>query len=310
MQTKLLRAATDNNLNQLKILHRRGHDWGDESHWILQAIVKNKNFEMLQWALEHGCPWDCGITSAIVEMNSNDKKFVRDMLAWCITFARKNYPNEELWCEDFMYDAITSSNEPALKWAVVNGCPWNPNSAHFIVEMLNMKLLKWALRHGCPLTDVTYVFSCAAEYSIQYTYLEESPFHWDWCMDIFNYCLEKGCAWNVKTVEQILYYTIGDKYRAHFWEDLLYWLAYLDYPVKYFQRDINYAKKERNKDIDTTYYVKLFMAYRFEKKYKHMVAKESADAGRYMDAYFRYKRLRKLGCFDARKKMQDVLLAL
>jgi hypothetical protein len=296
-----------------------GCPW-DES--FLANAIRLKEYDVYKWALQNGCPWHSSASSYIAEASYCDKTFTNvnalELLRWSHEYICLTQPSATFWGEDLFYNFIVSTgNYDGLRWAISKGCPWQPSTAFHLVETLNLDILEWAIREGCPWDEASSAFGNAAYNCVMErdndndsAMVVDSDLHTEYetvsyCLDVFQWCLDNGCAWCTDAVEGVLTCTL-EKHES-FWGDFLHWLAYQDYPVKNLIRDLKNKCIEIDED-QVAYYVKLFIALRFEKKYKEFTAKELCKEGKYVEAYIIYKRLAEFGSFDAREKLDNTEL--
>jgi hypothetical protein len=101
--------------------------------------------DVLEWAHEHGCPWDEETCRAAAQGGH------LDVLKW----AREHGCP---WNANTCRDAAEGGYLDVLKWAREHGCPWNGFTCYDAARHGHLETLKWAYEHGCP----WYVWTCRA----------------------------------------------------------------------------------------------------------------------------------------------------
>ena len=86
------------------------------------AAALGGHFEVLQWAREHGCPWDQFTCSRAAE-------------------------GEHL---------------EVLQWLRAHDCPWNEEVCCFAAKLGNMEMLTWALESGRASREYSFQLALAA----------------------------------------------------------------------------------------------------------------------------------------------------
>ena len=59
----------------------------------------------------------------------------------------KNLPQKKLRC----YNAAEYGWLEVLKWARINGCPWDKHTCYWVAEARgHLEVVKWVRNYGCP----------------------------------------------------------------------------------------------------------------------------------------------------------------
>ena len=85
-----------------------GQGWQDSA--IALAAARGGHLEVLQWAVEHGCPWH----------------------------------------KEATYEAAGGGHLEELQWAVEHECPWDEWTTYAAAGGGHLEVLQWAVEHGCP----------------------------------------------------------------------------------------------------------------------------------------------------------------
>ncbi|KAK3243983.1 hypothetical protein CYMTET_46390 [Cymbomonas tetramitiformis] len=152
-------AAAGGHLEMLKWAHEHGCPWdastcrdaaaggylgccsGRESMaapWPQHQVAAfGGHLEVLQWAHEHGCPWNASTSRNAAYCGH------LEVLQWV----------REHGCP---WDASTCRNAAAgghlevLQWAREHGCPWDASTCQVAAHGGHLEVLQWAREHGCP----------------------------------------------------------------------------------------------------------------------------------------------------------------
>ena len=92
----------------------------------------------LQWAREHGCPWDentCQFAASGGHL---------DVLKWA---PEHGCPFRKWWMCD---SAAKEGHLAVLQWARENGCWWTKSTCAAAAGGGHLAVLQWAREHGCP----------------------------------------------------------------------------------------------------------------------------------------------------------------
>ena len=167
-----------------------------------EAIVSTGRSDILQWALEKGCPWDARCAYTIARhghtdmfhwiLNSDRESFPIDMGSLCsgaafgghlelLQFAREK---ECSWDERTCKCAVRTGKLEILQWARENGCPWDARTCEAAARYGHLQILQWAREKGCPWDE----FTCEA--AARYGHLQ-----------ILQWAREEGCPWDARTCE-------------------------------------------------------------------------------------------------------------
>lgn len=172
--------ASNGNLELMKYLHERyGYRFENNMNTCRFATMYG-HVECLQYAHEHGCPWD-------------------EQVCWKAAF------NGHIDC---------------LKYAHQNGCPWDVYTIRCAAESGHIECLKYAFDNGCsqskfgedklPRDVMTSACAAANGHLECLMYLHENGYPWDavTCssaayngnVECLKYAYENGCPWNANTI--------------------------------------------------------------------------------------------------------------
>ena len=152
---------------------QESYGW-DASDRTCEAIVSTGRFDILQWALQSGCPWDarCAYTSA--------RHGHADMFRW-IWFNRESSPID---MDSLCSGAAFGGHLELLQLAREYRCPWDERTCKCAVRTGKLEILQWVRENRCPWDARTC--SAAAKYG-----------H----LHILQWAREQGCPWDARTCE-------------------------------------------------------------------------------------------------------------
>ncbi|KAK3289193.1 hypothetical protein CYMTET_3354 [Cymbomonas tetramitiformis] len=112
--------------------------------WIAcKQAASQGNLEVLQWAREHGCPWDastCQYAAAGGHL---------EVLQWA-------WEHGCPWDASTCYGAAAAGGHlEVLQWAREHGCPWDARTCAYAAAGGHLEVLQWAREHGCPWDENT-----------------------------------------------------------------------------------------------------------------------------------------------------------
>ena len=207
---------------------QESYGW-DASDRTCEAIVSTGRSDILQWALQSGCPWDarCAYTSA--------RHGHADMFRW-IWFNRESSPIDmdslcsgaafgghlELlqlareyhcpWDERTCKCAVRTGKLEILQWVRENRCPWDARTCSAAARYGHLHILQWARKNGCPWNEFI-TCEAAAKYGhlhiLQWGREQGCPWDARTCeaaaeagsFEILQWAREQGCPWNARTCE-------------------------------------------------------------------------------------------------------------
>ena len=130
---------------------QESYGW-DASDRTCEAIVSTGRSDILQWALQSGCPWDarCAYTSA--------RHGHADMFRW-IWFNRESSPID---MDSLCSGAAFGGHLELLQLAREYRCPWDERTCKCAVRTGKLEILQWVRENRCPWDARTC--SAAAKY--------------------------------------------------------------------------------------------------------------------------------------------------
>jgi len=104
---------------------------------LTTVAARNGHLKLLQWAREHGCPWNEWTCWKAAEGGH------LEVLQW----AREHHcPWDEWTC----WKAAEGGHLEVLQWAREHHCPWNEWTCRKAAEEGHLEVLQWARENGCP----------------------------------------------------------------------------------------------------------------------------------------------------------------
>ena len=207
---------------------QESYGW-DASDRTCEAIVSTGRSDILQWALQSGCPWDarCAYTSARhghanmfrwIWFNRESSPIDMDSLCSGAAFgghlellqlARREYrcPWDERTCKC----AVRTGKLEILQWVRENRCPWDARTCSAAAKYGHLHILQWARKNGCPWNEFTC--EAAAKYGhlhiLQWAREEDCPWDARTCeaaaeagsFEILQWARAQGCPWDARTCE-------------------------------------------------------------------------------------------------------------
>ncbi len=113
------------------------------------VLASGGHLEVLQWAIEQGCPWDQTQMCAYAALGGH-----LEVLQWARS---QGCPWDERTCGW----AARGGHLEVLQWARSQGCPWNEEICATAARGGHLEVLQWARSQGCP-WDQTRVCGWAA----------------------------------------------------------------------------------------------------------------------------------------------------
>src|SRR5579872_2396146 len=128
------------------------------------TALKRKEYDILQWALDHGCRWN-GRYSSESPLDYAIRVADINLLQWALTTkwytghpklcaAAAFYGQLEclkilrafgcLWSSDTCSEAALNGHLEVLKWAKLNGCEWTALVCHYANNNGNPEMFLWA----------------------------------------------------------------------------------------------------------------------------------------------------------------------
>ena len=130
--------ATDGgSVEALKWLRERDCPWS--SYVFVKAAGWPGSEEIMQWALDNGCPKGTRPDACVAAAGSD----ALDNLQWLRA-------NGFEWSERVMEQAAMHDYVNVLEWARANGCPWSARVTHAAARSHSPEALLWLLKAGCP----------------------------------------------------------------------------------------------------------------------------------------------------------------
>lgn len=167
-------AVSDGNFDNMKWMHQVGIR---PSCFAFKEAAEMGNLEVMKWLLEIGCPYDETVFKASVK-NGNTEN-----LKWLVENNFPRYPDMEFvaaregnlealkWLlENFedikltstvYLEAVENEHIEILNFLKENNCPWNLQTAHYVIKNCTEDIFMWFLENGCPIN--TEVFECAVK---------------------------------------------------------------------------------------------------------------------------------------------------
>ena len=211
------------------------YGWPDAS-WpdafsTCEAIASTGRLNILQWALDHGCPWDARCASTCASeghmemfrwiMDLNREFFPIDMDSLCSNAASGGHLQllqlareyDCPWDEHTFHCAARSGNFQMIKWARINGCRWDANTCTAAARLGKLEILQWLREENCPWDAKTCAVAAerAHLHVLEWARSRECPCPWDesTCsaaakyghLQILQWAREKGCPWDKGTCE-------------------------------------------------------------------------------------------------------------
>ncbi|KAL6059777.1 Ankyrin repeat domain containing protein [Balamuthia mandrillaris] len=128
--------------------------------------------QVLQWAREHGFPWDESTCNAAAETGQ------LKVLQW----ARENGAP---WDETTCTNAAAGGHLEVLQWARANGCPWDEDTCTLAAFNGHLEVLQWARENSCPWDALTCAYAAEGGH-----------------LDVLRWARANGCPWSADTCAQ------------------------------------------------------------------------------------------------------------
>jgi hypothetical protein len=149
------------------------------SYNVTKIASKEGNLEVLQSAVDFGCPWNKeAVYSAAQEGHI-------DVLQWLISLPmperRPIYPQNLYYITVVYYYAALAGHLNIIKWLRENDYPWNNQTSTGAAEGGHLEILKWLKEQECPMDEV-----CAAA-------AEGDQ------MEVLKWAREQGYSWDRDT---------------------------------------------------------------------------------------------------------------
>ncbi|GFH53215.1 hypothetical protein CTEN210_09691 [Chaetoceros tenuissimus] len=137
-------AARGGQLELLKWLSE-GDDDALRDVETLIAATRSGNMELINYLVDHGCPYDDPeLCAAAAYLNDHVKSLE------ILTFLHNH---SAPWDEDTCYKAASAGNFNALIYARRNGCPWDEKTLKEAIMEGNTPMLEYCLQNNCPVSD-------------------------------------------------------------------------------------------------------------------------------------------------------------
>ena len=180
---------------------QESYGWPEESYggWpdsTCYAIACTGRLDILQWALDRGCPWDARCASACASGGHMDmfrwildERFFINAVHICSSAASGGHLQllqlaREYhcpWDENTFHCAARSGNIQLMKWARTNGCRWDANTCTAAACLGQLEILQWLREENCPWDAKTC--AVAAEHAhlhvLEWARSRECPCPWD-----------------------------------------------------------------------------------------------------------------------------------
>lgn len=132
--SRLIRsAAKQGKLEIVQWAVENGCPW---TRWISASAASGGQLELIKWTRENGCPWD-EETSAEAAGGGH------------LTLLKWLHENGCLLNEKTCSSAARNGHLEVLQWARSQGCPWNANTTKNAASNGHLELLVWAVTNGC-----------------------------------------------------------------------------------------------------------------------------------------------------------------
>lgn len=124
-------AQIGDHLHILKWLHSQGCPLGG-----IYGAAENRDFTMMVWLREHGCPWEDG-----------GEEGEGDYYGWA--------------------NLVCSGDLNLIKWAINDGCPWNKDGCYRAIDAYsgNFEVLEYLHNNLCPFDTETFTDEVIRTYS-------------------------------------------------------------------------------------------------------------------------------------------------
>ena len=135
---------------------------------VTAVCATNGHLACLQYAREHGCPWDirtCGSAA------------LQGHLA-CLAYAHEHGCP---WDVSTCVDATLNGHLACLQYAHEHGCPWDQGTCSNAALNGHLDCLAYAHEHGCPWNDYVCVNAAMLGHLACLRYAHERGCDWDKC---------------------------------------------------------------------------------------------------------------------------------
>jgi hypothetical protein len=183
-----LRCATHADGNAINY-HLRGFS-------LSRTAAQGGHLDCLQYAHEHGCPWD---TDTCVYAAANGHLD-------CLRYAHEQGCP---WDTETCRYAAQGGHLDCLRYAHEHGCPWNTDTCRYAAEYSHLDCLRYAHEHGCPWNTDTCRYAALNGHldCLRYAHEHGCPWHSFTCrcaalnghLDCLQYAHEHGCPWDIDT---------------------------------------------------------------------------------------------------------------
>lgn len=136
-------AAENGHVHALECLADVDAAFGVAAYWA--ALHGKRPLPVLQWLLDHGCPWDGTVCTVAID-NCSDLS----VLQWLLDHG---CPRDEDTCAH----AGAKGRLEALQCLPAAGCPWDERTWVCALEDGHPATARWALENGCPHVDGDFV---------------------------------------------------------------------------------------------------------------------------------------------------------
>ena len=136
---------------------------------LSHVLASAGDVEALQWAREHGCPWDYRTCSRAAQ------KGRLEVLQWL-------HAHGCPWDEQTCSSAAGGGHLFVLQWAREHGCPWYEKTCSSAAEGGHLFVLQWARENGAPWGAMTCSSAAARGH-----------------LEVLRWAREHGCCWDAST---------------------------------------------------------------------------------------------------------------
>eukprot|EP01038_Epipyxis_sp_PR26KG_P018355 gene18355-25856_t len=156
------------------------YGWPDAS-WpdafsTCEAIASTGRLDILQWALDHGCPWDARCASTCASEGH------MEMFRWIMDLNREFFPIDmDSLCSNAASGGHLQLLQLMIKWARINGCRWDANTCTAAARLGKLEILQWLREENCPWDAKTCAVAAerAHLHVLEWARSRECPCPWD-----------------------------------------------------------------------------------------------------------------------------------